>query len=118
ILVPVAVEEDEDVRVTGGLRPCHAGGPIATDRLTDHARAGGGGDLRGTVGAAVVHDDDLVDEVARHLADDAADGRLFVQRRDHHTDSQVASACARVCLAAGESIVTSVSKHRAGLPYP
>src|SRR2546426_642622 len=73
ILVAVAIEEDEDVRVTGGPRAGQAGGPVATGRLTDHARAGGGGDLRGAVGAAVVHDDDLVDELARHLADNAAD---------------------------------------------
>src|SRR5207249_8279193 len=98
ILVTVPVEEDEDVRVTGRQCAGQAGGAVATGRLPDNPGAGGGGDLRGAVGAAVVHDDDLVDEVARHLTDDAADRRLLVQRRDHHANPQVASACARVCL--------------------
>src|SRR5256712_3430629 len=98
ILVTVPVEEDEDVRVTGRQCAGQAGGAVATGRLPDNPGAGGGGDLRGAVGAAVVHDDDLVDEVARHLTDDAADRRLLVQGRDDDADSQVASTCARVSL--------------------
>src|SRR2546427_2188794 len=51
-----------------------------------------------TLFRSVVHDDDLVDEVARHLTDDAADRRLLVQGRDDDADSQVAPTCARVSL--------------------
>src|SRR6266850_2237837 len=86
IVVAIAVKENEDVGVAGGYRAGQACGPIATKRLSDDSGAGGGGDLRSAVSTAVVHDDDLVDEVARYLADDAADGCLLVQRRDHHAD--------------------------------
>src|SRR5881397_3784768 len=63
ILVAVAVKKNEDVRVTGGQRAGQAGRAIAACRFSHHPGAGGGGDLRSAVGAAVVHDNDLVDEI-------------------------------------------------------
>src|SRR5215470_6549842 len=86
IVVAIAVKESKDVGVTSGCRASQAGGPIAPRWLSDHTGAGAGGDLPSAVSTAIVHDDDLIDEVPRYLADDAADGCLLVQRRDHHAD--------------------------------
>jgi len=56
--------------------------PVSATRLSHYARAGGSRNLRRSIGAAVVDDNDLVRDVTRNLTNDFSDRGFFVQRGD------------------------------------
>jgi hypothetical protein len=53
----------------------------------NHPRSGNRRDLRRTVAAAAVDDDDFAHHVARDFADDRGDRRTLVQHRDDDADA-------------------------------
>ena len=77
-------------RSIDGLDAGGAGAAIAALRLAHDAGAGFGGKFSGAVGRAVVDDDDLVDLLRQHVADDVGDRLFFVEARDDDADEAIA----------------------------
>jgi hypothetical protein len=87
----VAVQKDDHVAIGTGRSDTGPAGPAITSaRLGYDARAGGGCARRGTIGAAVVNDDDFIDRLRTHLTHDVADRIFLVQRRDDDRNGQSA----------------------------
>ena len=81
IVGAVAVHEDENVGVSGGLRAGDAGQSVtAADR--DHLGAGGTRVFRRAVATAAVGHDNPADDVARQFGDDRRDRFRFVEGRN------------------------------------
>jgi methyl-accepting chemotaxis protein len=81
IVGAVAVHEDNNVGVRGGLRARQAGKAVAaSDR--DHLGAGAAGRIRRAVGAAAIGYDDAIDDTARQFGNDGRDGFRFIERRN------------------------------------
>ena len=86
IVGAVAVHEDDNIGVIGGLRAGEAGAAIAAAGF-DRLRAGAARLRDGVVGAAAVGDDHPVDDMARQVGNDGGDRFAFVERRNDDGDA-------------------------------
>jgi hypothetical protein len=81
IIAAVAVKEDDNLATGRNCAKTRAiGAAISAFWLVNYARAGGARHFRGTVGAAVINDDNFVGDVKWDCVNHLRNRILFVQR--------------------------------------
>ena len=78
----IAIEENDDVAILGGISARPAGAAVAALAQADNAGARRSRILGGAIGATAINDDDVVDNRSRHGGNHAPNRFLFIEGRD------------------------------------
>src|SRR5260370_1912144 len=85
IVAAIAVEKHDNCAISGERAQARVKRtPVSRSRLPDHASSRSCRNFRRAIGAAIIDNNDLVGEIARHRADDFPNRYLLVKSGDEH----------------------------------
>ena len=90
VLATIAIYKDDNLAVSGERADAsRTGTPVTTPRLSHHARPGLPGAFDRAVVAAVIHNDHVTRDLARHSANHVGDGRFFIEGRNYDRNTRL-----------------------------